>query len=193
MSMSIPLLWQEVVWQKEWGKYRGMEMAGHTIVDGGLLSNFPIELFISDLKTVTEVMGDKTSQNVLGMLIDENLPVPGTQTAQGGAEKDKFEIGQLATVQRLNHLVNTVLSARDKSVIEAFENLVARMPAKGYGTTEFDMTDERRNTLVEAGRKAMEEYFEKQQPAGAIAFAMEAEPDPAAISTANKLADKMLH
>ncbi|MFN2150630.1 MAG: patatin-like phospholipase family protein [Anaerolineales bacterium] len=192
MSMSIPLLWQEVVWQEEWGKYRGMEMVGHTIVDGGLLSNFPIELFISDLKTVTEVMGDKTSQNVLGMLIDENLPVPGTQTAKGDAEKDKFEIGQLATVQRLNHLVNTVLSARDKSVIEAFENLVARMPAKGYGTTEFDMTDERRNTLVEAGRNAMEEYFEKQQPAGAVAFAMDIQPDPTATSTANKLADRML-
>jgi len=193
MSMSIPLLWQEVVWQKEWGKYRGMEMDGHTIVDGGLLSNFPIELFISDLKTVTDVMGDKTSQNVLGMLIDETLSVPGAQAAKADAEKDKFEISQLATVQRLNHLVNTVLGARDKSVIEAFENLVARMPAKDYGTTEFDMTDERRDTLVQAGRKAMQEYFEKQQPAGAVAFAIEAGPDPAAKNIANKLADRMLH
>ncbi|MBN1450275.1 MAG: patatin-like phospholipase family protein [Anaerolineales bacterium] len=190
MSMSIPLLWQEVVWQKEWGTYRGMEMEGHTIVDGGLLSNFPIELFISDLKTVTSVMGDKTSQNVLGMLIDETLPVPGVQSAKGDVEKDKFEISQLATVQRLNHLVNTVLSARDKSVIEAFENLVARMPAKNYGTTEFDMTDERRNILVDAGQKAMEEYFDKRQ--SAVAFAIDMRPDPAAKNTANKLADRML-
>ena len=82
MSMSIPLLWQEVVWQKEWGQYRGMEMEGHTIVDGGLLSNFPIELFISDLKTVTDVMGDKTSGQVLGMLIDETLPVPWRSNSQ---------------------------------------------------------------------------------------------------------------
>ncbi|HEY6040934.1 MAG TPA: patatin-like phospholipase family protein, partial [Anaerolineae bacterium] len=42
MSMSIPLVWQEVVWQKEWGTYRGRDMTGHAIVDGGLLSNFPI-------------------------------------------------------------------------------------------------------------------------------------------------------
>lgn len=192
MSMSIPLLWQEVVWQKEWGSYRGMEMEGHRIVDGGLLSNFPIELFISDLKTVTDVMGDKTSQNVLGMLIDESLVVPGSQSAKGNGGEDKFDISQLATVQRLNSLVNTVLGARDKSVIEAFEHLVARMPAKDYGTTEFDMTDERRETLVQAGRSAMEAYFAKQLPAGAMAFGPDAAPDPASTSAANKLAVKML-
>ena len=126
------------------------------------------------------------------MLIDESLSVPGAQTAKGDVVDEKFEISQLATVQRLSNLVNTVLGARDKSVIEAFENLVARMPAKDYGTTEFDMTDERRGALVEAGRKAMEEYFAKQELAGAVAFAIEAEPEPASKNTANKLADRML-
>ena len=193
MSMSIPLLWQEVIWQKEWGKYRGMDVEGHTIVDGGLLSNFPIELFISDLETVTDVMGNKTSQHVLGMLIDESIPVPGAPVAKGDTGNEKFELSQLATVKRLNNLVNTVLGARDKSVIEAFENLVARMPAKDYGTTEFDMTDERRNRLVEAGRNAMEAYFAKKQPAGAVSFAIEQVPvDPASKNIANNLAAKML-
>jgi predicted acylesterase/phospholipase RssA len=75
MSMSVPLLWQEVIWQAEWGRYRGSKMTGHAIVDGGLLSNFPIELFISHDATVTNVMGSKSLENVLGMLIDESLPV----------------------------------------------------------------------------------------------------------------------
>lgn len=195
MSMSIPLLWQEVVWQKEWGKYRDEDMEGHSIVDGGLLSNFPIELFISDLVTVTEVMGPKTSDNILGLLIDESLPVPGVsvinndKTDQG---KKKIEISQLATVQRLNSLVNTTLGARDKSVIEAFEYLVARMPAKGYGTTEFDMTEERRNLLVEAGRNAMEEYFNQKHPTAAVSFALEAEEIPSPLAVADKMAAKML-
>src|SRR5207237_5395416 len=48
MSMSIPLVWDEVIWQSGWGTYLGNDIAGHAIVDGGLLSNFPIELFISD-------------------------------------------------------------------------------------------------------------------------------------------------
>jgi len=194
MSMSIPLLWQEVVWKKDWGKYRGMEMEGHTIVDGGLLSNFPIELFISDLKTVTEVMGDKTSENVLGMLIDETLPVPGAQAVKGDFGEEKFDISQLATVQRLSHLINTVTGARDKSVIEAFENYVARMPAKGYGTTEFDMTDNRRNTLVKAGRKAMYNYFTYEQPAAAIAYNFEVATKPTyrVTASADRLAEKMI-
>jgi hypothetical protein len=79
-------------------------------------------------------------------------------------------------------------------VIEAFENLVARMPAKGYGTTEFDMTDERRNTLVKAGRKAMYNYFTYEQPASAMAFSFEAVAEPAyrATASADRLAEKMI-
>jgi predicted acylesterase/phospholipase RssA len=194
MSMSIPLLWQEVVWQKEWGKYRKMKVEDHTIVDGGLLSNFPIELFISDMKSVTDVMGNKTSEHVLGLLIDETLPVPGAQAPKGDNGKDDFDIKKLATVQRLSHLMNTLLGARDKSVIDAFENLVVRMPAKGYGTTEFDMTDERRNILVEAGQKAMHNYFAYELPAADMAKSFEAarEPTYRVTASADRLAERMI-
>jgi predicted acylesterase/phospholipase RssA len=75
MSMSIPLLWDEIKWQPAWGKYLGRDIGAHTIVDGGLLSNFPIELFISDAPQVTKLMGPRTGNAALGMLIDEKLPV----------------------------------------------------------------------------------------------------------------------
>ncbi|HEX9012989.1 MAG TPA: patatin-like phospholipase family protein, partial [Anaerolineaceae bacterium] len=81
MSMSIPLVWQAVVWLEQWGLYRGQDMSGHIIVDGGLLSNFPIELFVSDDVTVKNVMGPKDTDSVLGLLIDETLPVGPAQTA----------------------------------------------------------------------------------------------------------------
>ena len=55
------------------------------------------------------------------------------------------------------------LFQRDKSVISAFEDLVVRLPAKGYGTVEFDMSDERRKLLVDAGRQAMMRYMEAMQ------------------------------
>jgi predicted acylesterase/phospholipase RssA len=192
MSMSIPLLWQEVVWKKEWGKYRDEEMEGHSIVDGGLLSNFPIELFISDLKNVTEVMGPKTSLQPLGMLIDESQPVPGVPLTRSPEEKQKFELGQLATVQRLNKLVNTTLGARDKAVIEAFEDMVVRLPAQGYGTTEFDMTDERREKLVEGGRLAMQAYFTRHGAAGIASFGVETASLHTPLNTADKVATRML-
>jgi len=121
MSMSIPLLWQEVVWKAEWGRYgtRGAAgMAGHTIVDGGLLSNFPLELFVSDDAEVTRVMGPKGNDPVLGLMIDETLPVSGAETA--AKQAPKFSLGELRTVQRLSNLMNTSLSARDKMVIDAF-------------------------------------------------------------------------
>ena len=43
----------------------------------GLLSNFPIELFVSDEKPVTDVMGEKKRHNIIGFLIDEKIAVPG--------------------------------------------------------------------------------------------------------------------
>jgi len=191
MSMSVPLLWQEVVWQADWGKYRESEMAGHSIVDGGLLSNFPIELFVSRDVTVTGVMGSKSHDNVLGMLIDESLPVSGADTSV--KQPTKFGLAEFRTVQRLQNLINTTLSAHDKMTIEAFEKLVVHLPAKGYGTTEFDMTDERRELLVNAGREAMTAFFDQAAAREMVSFSVREEQDTQqAQLKADKLALKML-
>ena len=188
MSMSIPMLWQEVIWRAEWGTYREMDITGDTIVDGGLISNFPIELFISDQKPVQAVMGPKVSENVMGMLIDESIPVPNAPLlpAKTGEAKKKssVDVGELSTVHRLMNLVNTMLESRDKDVIASFENLVVRLPAGGYGTTEFDMTVERRAALLEAGRQTMKRYLDKLE-AQAVSFAFDEGP------TSTEIADQM--
>jgi predicted acylesterase/phospholipase RssA len=160
MSMSFPLLWQEVVWQPEWGEYRGKNINGHTLVDGGMLSNFPIELFISNLAYVTSVMGEKTGDdsNVIGFLIDEGIEVPGS--VGQAAPSDRFDFSQLQTIRRVMKLINTMTQAHDKKVIEAYEDRVVRLPAKGYGTIEFGMSESRRNALVTAGRAATAAYFD---------------------------------
>ena len=155
MSMSIPLVWDEVVWQAEWGTYQGKDVTGHFIVDGGVLSNFPIELFISDAPQIIRSMGPKTANTVLGLLIDEKLPV-----SKGVLVRSSIKLGDLTTVQRIERLVDTVTGAHDKLVIEEYAHLVAHLPAQGYGTTEFDMTDERRTALVAAGRNAMNMYLD---------------------------------
>ena len=99
MSMSVPLLWEEVEWQDGWGLYRNREMSGHTIVDGGLLSNFPLELFVSNAPQVTSVMGDKEAENVLGLIIDESIPVPGGT----GSTRRRQTIYIVAAGQSQNH------------------------------------------------------------------------------------------
>ena len=94
MSMSIPLLWDEVIWDKSWGPYQGRDITGHTIVDGGVLSNFPLELFVSDAPFVTAVMGPKQNNPVLGLLLDDAAPVP---TPRGLLVKVTIKPGDLAT------------------------------------------------------------------------------------------------
>lgn len=159
MSMSIPLLWPEVEWQAGWGRYRNRDITGHLVVDGGLLSNFPLELFISNQPHVTNVMGPKQSEGVLGLLIDETLPVENAPVNIGNPSLD---IKELRTVRRIGRLLNTALQANDKMVIDSFEQLVARLPAQGYGIIEFDMSDRRREALVMAGREKMLQYFDQQ-------------------------------
>jgi predicted acylesterase/phospholipase RssA len=165
MSMSIPLVWDEVVWKEEWGNYLGQPVAGHVVVDGGMLSNFPIELFISDEAPVTRLMGPKQDNPVLGLLIDETLPVP---VKRGILIDVNIKPGELRTVQRIKRLVNTMTGAHDKMVIEEYEHLVVRLPAGGYGTTEFDMSDQRRESLVAAGRRAMKAYLDAQPAPRAV-------------------------
>jgi NTE family protein len=161
MSMSIPLLWDEVIWQPGWGKYLGRDVADHAIVDGGLLSNFPIELFISDAPQVIKLMGPKKNNPVLGLLIDDKLPV-----TKGLLVRINIKPEELRTLQRLRRLVDTATGAHDKMVIDEYSHLVARLPAQGYGTTEFDMSDERRDALVKIGREAMALYLDT--PAGLV-------------------------
>jgi predicted acylesterase/phospholipase RssA len=169
MSMSFPLLWQEVEWQKDWGFYYSWSAAagrlvendiiGHTIVDGGLLSNFPIALFLADREDVGAVVGPVRSKNVLGLLIDEALPVPNRPPRPAAGEG---VFGSLRTVQRLHELINTATAAHDNMDIAVFAKHVVRLPAGGYSTTQFDMTDAEREALVNAGRAAMAAFLAQQ-------------------------------
>ena len=185
MSMSIPLVWDEVVWQASWGQYRGRDIAGHAIVDGGILSNFPIELLISDAPQVLKLMGPKRGNEVLGLLIDEKLSV-----TKGLFVRVNIKPGELKTVQRFQRLIDTATGAHDKMVIEEYSHLVARLPAQGYGTTEFDMSDERRDALVKAGRDAMALYFDT--PTGLVLPSKATLPGGRVPTAADRIATSVL-
>ena len=125
----------------------------------------------------------------MGFLIDESMEVPGAPPVD--TKKEGIKWGNLRTLQRLQRLLNTMLSAHDKQVIEEFEDLVVRLPAKGYGSTEFDMSDERRDALVNAGRTITRTYLDnlnsgsQSMSGGSIGGT-----DPQT-ERANRLADKL--
>lgn len=148
MSMSIPMIWREVVWQDAWGPYRGRKKTGNIIVDGGVLSNFPIRL-IDQL--VPEIMGDTDPAAALnlGLLLDEALVVPGVNPAPPSLPQE------MRVVQRLSRLMDTMMGAQDNDEIRQHADEICRLPVKGYGTTEFDMPDAKLKALVDAGHEAL--------------------------------------
>lgn len=150
MSMSVPFLWQEVIWQPEWGTYRGEDVSGHAVVDGGAVSNFPIELFLSESDSVTEIMGEP-SGNVLGFLLDESKEVPDAPP-HTALDEEGVAIGDWGTVQRVAGLADTMMGAHDRRAIQTYKDRIVRLPAKSYGTIEFDMTPERLEALIAAGK-----------------------------------------
>jgi NTE family protein len=160
MSMSIPFVWREVVWQESWGSYLGRSKTGNIMVDGGVLSNFPIRLIDTEAANdqfVRDVMGDTKASGAgtLGLLIDEKLPVEGADNTN----KPPKLIGQLRTVQRVGRLVDTMTGAQDNSEIRLHEKDICHLPARGYGTTEFDMAPARLEALINGGRNAMRKHL----------------------------------
>lgn len=157
MSMGIPFLFEEVAWQRRWGTYLGDDMAGHVIVDGGLLSNFPLELVTSNDPAIQSVMGGDPAEDAqtIGLLIDEGLPVAGDPSPPSVA-------GLLDSVQfddRVARLVDAMTDARDRAVIAQHADIVCRLPAKGYATTDFDLDPARRDALIAAAYEATSQHL----------------------------------
>ena len=164
MSMGCPFAWQEVVWKSEWGMYRRRDLSGHHVVDGGLLSNFPIHLFVSSDENIDEIMGEGTqTEDVIGLLIDETLEVPGAgdPPSRGASAPGFLEHVDLieAMVSRIHGLAETVLSAHDKIMLTTYKDQICHLPAKGIGTMEFDMSSQRKDAVLHAGEVAMDAFF----------------------------------
>ena len=130
---------------------------------------------------------------VLGLLIDESLPVPSRPRARGPLVTIDVKPAELQTVQRLLRLADTATGAHDKMVLDQFEHLVVRLPARGYGTTEFDMTEARRKALVDAGRDAVRAHFARPRVApGRPGGAWDREEAERAKRIADRMATKLL-
>lgn len=169
MSMNLPFVWPDILWQSAWGRYLGGALTGHVMLDGGILSSFPLELLVSDEPFVQALMGKASGNALLGLLIDETLRVPNDPDT-GEMPPPGLDLTSLRAVERIARMVNTMTTARDTMVLEAFTQLVVRLPARGYGTLEFGMSDERRGRLVESGRLAMQRWLAQGEPSGAFSM-----------------------
>ena len=137
MSTSIPLLFEPVSFINP---KTGRE---HLLVDGGMLSNFPVWLFDSD-EPLWPTIGLK--------FVEEDPRAPlATSRVRGGL---------FGLVGYARSLVETMMEAHDRFYLEEtdFRRTIA-IDSLGVRTTEFGLSRERALELYASGRAAAEEFL----------------------------------
>ncbi|HEV2124095.1 MAG TPA: patatin-like phospholipase family protein, partial [Chloroflexota bacterium] len=143
MSMSIPIFFEPVRFRNA---RTGLE---HLIVDGGLLSNFPVWLF--DSKGVPEwpTFGLKLVEPEPDVSVAQRLPRQ--VAAQGGLE---------GVIDYLKSMAATMMEWQDRIYIRTanFARTIA-IPTLGVSAVDFDLSTEQALALYESGRIAAEQFL----------------------------------
>lgn len=135
MSACIPFFFQPILRRDFAGRL-------YRVVDGGLLSNFPICLF--------DVAGPP-AYPTLGFRLIDTPPVPGKATTPRSGES-LWRFGQ--------DLLNTMLTAHDRLYLDdhAYVRTIA-IPAHGISGTQFNLDRSQIELLYRSGQAAAEQFF----------------------------------
>jgi NTE family protein len=131
MSCSLPFFFEPVKLRDRVGM--------NIVVDGGVLSNFPMWLFDKEnVKKVRPVLGVKLSQNLI----------------QQPTNKIKNALNMFEA------LFETMKDAHDSRYISRkHEKNIIFIPTEGNLTTEFQLSDEKKLELIDLGKKNAEKFF----------------------------------
>jgi NTE family protein len=146
MSMSIPLFFEPV---RLLNKNTNHE---HVLVDGALLSNFPVWLFDRD-------DGVEPECPTFGLLLVE--PDPRTPITERLEQPEHAPSGPRGLVMLLSSIVHTVLEAHDRMYLEKaeFARTIA-IPTLGVRTMQVGLSKDRAQALYEAGYSAANKFLE---------------------------------
>jgi NTE family protein len=153
MSMSIPIFFEPVRFANPQSHQE------HLIVDGGVLSNFPVWLFDSE---------GQPEWPTFGLRLVE--PDPKASLAKGLPPEAPRLRGIGAAIDYIKSLIHTMLEAHDRLYLEqdVYVRTIA-IPTLGVQTTEFDLSREKAEELYESGRTAAERFLETWSFAGYVA------------------------
>lgn len=147
MSCSIPYFFDPVILRLIGAPARGKSFSEQFVyvVDGGLLSNFPLWLF------------DRQSKGVA-----EPIPVVGFQMVG----KNRNEPHQIdGAFSMLTAMFETMLSAHDERYIEQQNrDRTIKIPTLGISTTYFNLTTEESMKLYDSGLTAGNHFFATWRP-----------------------------
>ncbi|PWU18207.1 MAG: hypothetical protein C5B48_14965 [Candidatus Rokuibacteriota bacterium] len=145
MSMSIPLFFEPVRVENPQTNHE------HVIVDGGMLSNFPVWLF----DCADEVEPDWPTFGLLLVEPDPKVPITARLPAPEHGPR-----GARGLVGLLSGMLHTMMEAHDRLYLqkEQFARTIP-IPTLGVHTTEFDITRERAQELYDSGRNAGDDFL----------------------------------
>lgn len=150
MSTSIPYFFDPVMLCKlpagrVKGKGKGEPFRKQFVyvVDGGILSNFPLWIF------------DKEKE-----LADEKgIPVIGYQSV-GRTDKEPRQIS--GPISMFQALFSTMMDAHDERYIEDYNQYrTVKIPILGVKTTDFDISPEKSEALYQSGVRSAAKYFDQ--------------------------------
>ena len=145
MSMSIPIFFDPVIHENPQDGRR------HMIVDGGMLSNYPIWLFDAE--------GKEPRFPTFGMLLvapnqeDPLLPGPPATAA-------RHDDGMPSPIGYVRAIADTMMQAHDRFYVEQ-ANYVRTIPIPtcGVSTTQFDISPHQTSALFQSGLTAAREFL----------------------------------
>jgi NTE family protein len=154
MSMSIPIFFEPVVHRNP----RTGE--DHLIVDGGMLSNFPVWLF--------DCEGSDPKWPMFGLMLVEPEPAAASVAERLPGEEHGVRGGSL--LDYIKSIAHTLLEAHDRLYIEKanYARTIA-IPTLGVTTTEFGITRDRVDALYESGHAAATSFLDRWDFAAYIA------------------------
>ncbi len=123
------------------------------LVDGGVLNNYPIWVFREDGELCTSRSQACHNSKTLGLKLMDTAESPDDQLFHNRHVITSFREYTLA-------LMNTILSEVERAHIDDgyWENTVC-IPTCGVSTTDFDLTPEKKQELIDSGYTAMENHL----------------------------------
>ncbi|WP_058303695.1 patatin-like phospholipase family protein [Gorillibacterium timonense] len=143
MSTSIPFFFDPVILRKRYRsgeKHEAFRDQFVYVVDGGLLSNFPLWLF------------DKDTHNLV-----DPVPTLGFQLVGRAEQQPNRIVGPLTMFRAL---FSTMMDAHDERYIDESQGFrTIKIPSANVHTTEFNISSEKSADLFQAGVKAGDKFF----------------------------------
>ncbi|MCR8843185.1 patatin-like phospholipase family protein [Paenibacillus sp. SC116] len=143
MSTSIPYFFDPVILRQSLSadRKKAFKQQFTYVVDGGMLSNFPLWLFDDDCHPETRRL----------------IPTVGFQMV-GKTPNQPHQIN--GVISMLQAIVDTMISAHDERYIEYHNRFrTVKIPTLGVGITEFNITLEKSLALFESGLLSGNEFF----------------------------------